>query len=68
VHVDDQGEVFILKAIPEKGDVRMIEGRITRVGFEPKIYAGDRDRTQRKFLEARTLYKRKKHKIRPANQ
>jgi len=68
VHVDDQGEVFTLKAIPEKGDVRMIEGRITHVGFELKSYASDRDRTQRKFLEARTLYKCKKDKIRPANQ
>jgi len=45
VHVDDQREVFTLKAIPEKGDVRMIEGRITCVGFEPKSYAHDRDRT-----------------------
>jgi len=68
VHDDDQGEVFTLKAIPEKSDVQMIEGRITRVGFEPKSYASDRDRTQRKFLEVQTLYKRKKDKIRPANQ
>jgi len=66
--VDDQGEVFTLKAIPEKGDERMIEGRITRVGCEPKSYASDRDRTERKFLEARTLYKRKKDKICPPNQ
>jgi len=41
----------------------MIESRITRVGLEPKSYASDRDRTQRKFLEARTLYKRKKDKF-----
>jgi len=68
VHVDDQREVFTLKAIPEKGDFRMIEGRITHLGFETKSYASDRDRTQRKFLEARTLYKGKKHKICPANQ
>jgi len=46
----------------------MIEDRITRVGFKSKSYASDRDRTQRKFLEARTLYKCKKDKIRPANQ
>jgi len=67
VHVDNQGEVFTLKAIPKKGDVRIIEGRITRVEFQPKSYTSDRDRTQRKFLEARTLYKHKKHKIRPVN-
>ena len=68
MHVDDDGQVFTLKVIPEKGDVRMIEGRITPIGFEPKSYASDGDRTQRKFLEAQTLYRLKKHKIRPTNQ
>ena len=56
-----------MKAISEKGDGRIIEGKITRVGLQLKSYASDRDRTQRKFLEARILCKCKKDKIPVAN-
>lgn len=65
VHVDESGDAFTLKV--EKGrTLRMLEGKnhwrrpygksVTQVSESSK-----------KVLEGRTLYKRKKDKIRPAN-
>ena len=66
VHAVEEGEVFTQKSFPKENDVRMIEGEINCVDFPSKSYATDG--SWKNTPDALTLYKRKKDKIRPANQ